>query len=349
MSPFDSLCASQKPVETYIATNDTFECDYDQSPTSLYEALEEHAWHPALQFLETGYWEKGLFLMQVPDPLPPARQARTWVTRMDNGVVRWSQLPIHAALIFGAPHQVVEKLVELYPQGVRCTDDQHMLPIHLAMKFGAADSVIAILLQHFPESIFTKDLRGRLPTELVATPRNQIMESIIQVMQKTLGKKHADAVQKATTEIRDDLKLQAKLNAELERDKKELENNYRKAQAEITVLKTKLEETRLALKKQSSEQVELTRTTSSRSMSQQRKSKEETRDCAADSTVSVGGGSSVLEDVSQSTTVEKGRKDNVDKVESQRKQATDSSIGGESRLFRSTKFFKGFGTSSVKE
>lgn len=345
--PFDTICSPQLPVEKYAVMDDTYECDYDQNPTSLYEALEDHAWHPALQFLETGFWEKGLFLMQVPDPLPPERQVRTWVTRLEKGVVRWSQLPIHAALIFGAPYQVVQKIVELYPQGVRCTDDQHMLPLHLAMKFGASDSVVAYLLQLFPESIFTRDLRGRLPTELVSTPRNQIMESLINVMQKTLNKKHTDAVLKATEEMRVDLKLQSKLNTELERDKKELETNYRRVQAEMTILKTKLEEMRTTMKQNATQADSIKR--SSRSKSRTRKLKQETRD-SADSTASVGGGASIRGDAhGEPRYRQNGKAESVVGNTNSRKQesVTSSSGGDDSKVFRTAKFFKGFG--SVKE
>ncbi len=339
---FNTLCAPQLPVEKYVETDDTFECDYDQNPTSLYEALEDHAWHPALQFLETGFWEKGLFLMQVPDPLPPQRQARTWVTRLEEGVVRWSQLPIHAALIFGAPYQVVNKIIELYPQGVRCTDDQHMLPLHLAMKFGASDSVVACLLQLFPESLFTRDVKGRLPTELVTSPRNQIMESIINVMQKKFAKKHTDAVHKTTAELRDDLKLQTKLNSELERDKKELESNCKRAQAEIAVLKMKMEEMKMEMK-QNVIEAESTKL-SSRSKSRTRRPKEETRD-GVDSTASVGGGASIRGDARYQSN---GKAQRVqDKMESRRNGSVASSIGGDSRVVRTAKFLKAFG--SVKE
>ena len=254
--PFDNLCAlSSVPLEdekddANAAT--TFECDYDKNPTSLYEAIEEQAWLPGYNFFQTGKWEKGIFFSSVEDPLPAARQARTWVTRFEpDGKVRWSQLPIHAALIFGAPYQFVAELVKLYPQGVRCTDDQHMLPLHLAMKFGAEDNVVVCLLESFPESIFTKDIRGRLPTEVECTvnnkqDRSKIMEQIIAVMAKTLTRRHGETMNKNMSELKEDLFLQNNLNKELEQEKKDMEVKWQKALAEIATLKSNVE----ALRKQ---------------------------------------------------------------------------------------------------
>jgi hypothetical protein len=39
------------------------------------------------------------------------------------------------AIVVSAPYGIVRRLIELYPQSVRCTDDQNMLPLHLASKF----------------------------------------------------------------------------------------------------------------------------------------------------------------------------------------------------------------------
>ena len=94
---------------------------YDKNPSSLYQAMESKAWVPTLEFFDTGKWQSSL-LFSGEDPLPPERQAGTWVTRFEaDGLVRWSQLPLHAALIFGAPFKIIATLVTLYPQGTKNT------------------------------------------------------------------------------------------------------------------------------------------------------------------------------------------------------------------------------------
>ena len=125
--------------------------------TPLYRRIERAEWGEILSFLDTGYWPNDFFI----DPVSPEVQAKTWVYRFNDtddstasttansdddgaGVVkkkkkkrrlRWSQLPLHLSLVMRAPFLVIKRLVEVYPESVRCTDDQKMLPLHLASTF----------------------------------------------------------------------------------------------------------------------------------------------------------------------------------------------------------------------
>jgi len=167
----DSVCSRASRASTSSATLATlrtdasddedcshyYDLDYDTDVTSLYQAIEEEVWAPLKIFLYTGYWPNTLF----PEPESPKEQSRTWITRYQRGQdgtkeVRWSQLPIHAAIIFGAPVVIVDKLLELYPQSTRFTDDQNKLPLHLAFEYGASDAVLSSLLQSYPEAIRIK-------------------------------------------------------------------------------------------------------------------------------------------------------------------------------------------------
>ena len=246
MAFFDFLCAPAQSPRNSDESSATFECDYDKNPSSLYQAMESRAWVPTLEFFETGKWSSSPSLFSSgEDPLPPERQARTWVTRFEtDGSVRWSQLPLHAALIFGAPFKIVSKLVDLYPQGVRCTDDQHMLPLHLSMKFGADDSIVRLLLDAFPDAVFTKDIRGRLPTQIDGPKkdRTKIMDDIVVITTKTLQKKHLLNLQDELAELKDDLVLQNKLNVEIESQKKDLDIKYQRLQTEVIILRKEIAE-----------------------------------------------------------------------------------------------------------
>jgi hypothetical protein len=254
MGLLDLFCVAPTPRALHDDSTATFECDYDTGPTSLYQAIENKAWVPALEFFDTGRWQ-GL-LSSGEDPLPPERQARTWVTRFESdGKVRWSQLPIHAALIFGAPFKVIATLVTLYPQGVRCVDDQHMLPLHLAVKFGAEDNVLRLLIEHFPEAICTSDIRGRLPSQIEGPriDRTKIMNEVVNVNTRTLQKKFDLHLKEELSDLQDDLVLQSKLNAELESQKRELELQLKRLQTELVVLRDEV-----GSKSQSREQKEET-------------------------------------------------------------------------------------------
>jgi hypothetical protein len=245
MTFLDFLCVSAEPVKKYDESSATFECDYDKNTTSLYQAMESEAWVPTLEFFETGKWSSASLFSTGEDPLPPERQARTWVTRFEpDGTVRWSQLPLHAALIFGAPFKIVATLVALYPQGVRCTDDQHMLPLHLAMKFGTEDNAVRLLLESFPDSLFTKDIRGRLPAQIEGPrqDRTEIIDEAVRATTKTLQKKHHLNLQDELAELKDDLVLQNKLNADMESQKKELDVRYQRTQTEVVILRNEVKE-----------------------------------------------------------------------------------------------------------
>jgi hypothetical protein len=227
---------SSKQTKTEDLESSIFECDYDSDATNLYQAIEGEAWVPVLSFLETGKWEH----MYGNDPLSPERQSRTWVTRFEpDGTVRWSQLPLHAAIIFSAPKKIIISLINLYPVAVRCTDDQQMLPLHLAFKFGADDSVIAFLLERFPEALFTKNVRGRIPTDIEG-PRlelNGMLKQVIRITAEHAGTKHGRLYRDKISNLNDDLNLQTRLNAGLESDNIELEERLARATAELAILK----------------------------------------------------------------------------------------------------------------
>jgi len=147
------------------------ECDYDTTCTKLYKLIEGKQWEEIIYFLETGKWyfDTTIFTSIIfgSGPDPRYTESRTWVTALDEmGSVRWCQLPLHAAITFQAPFNVITKLVEVYPESIRCADDQDMLPLHYAFRFGSEDKVLAYILEEFPQALKKKALRDRLPLDM---------------------------------------------------------------------------------------------------------------------------------------------------------------------------------------
>lgn len=147
------------------------ECDYDATCTKLYKMIEKKKWEEITYFLETGKWyyDTSFIISAIfgAGPDPRFVESRTWVTALDEmGNVRWCQLPLHAAITFQAPFDLITKLIEVYPESIRCADDQDMLPLHYAFRFGSEDIVLAYLLEEFPQAIKKKALRGRLPLDM---------------------------------------------------------------------------------------------------------------------------------------------------------------------------------------
>lgn len=127
------------------------ECDYDQDPTILYQAIEAKQWEYALSLFRAEDREN---------------QSATWVVRKEtNGKLRWRLLPLHAAVIFGAPLKLVELILTDYPAASQCKDDQGMLPLHLAFRNESNWEIIEELLTAFPQAIFVSDRKGRTPLQ----------------------------------------------------------------------------------------------------------------------------------------------------------------------------------------
>ena len=123
------------------------DCNYDINPTLLFLVLQSRDWKAALALLDgkglenkndawnlgrlfgAGHRPKGVDaeaqLLAKKRQGELRAQARTWIVRRERtGVLRWRMLPLHAALAFSVPFDVVIRLYHLYPGAVRCRNDQ---------------------------------------------------------------------------------------------------------------------------------------------------------------------------------------------------------------------------------
>lgn len=216
------------------AVEDMYECDYERDCTTLYRAIEgamdPAEFAPVVTFLDTGYWPGTFFA----DSLPPLIQAKTWVTRFDPkdpSKVKWSQLPLHLAIVCNAPVAIIGRLVKLYPQALRCTDDQHMLPLHLALRHGASDEVISFMLLHFPEAVNAKGKNGRTAIDCSLRAKDKLRGKILQIfVERSKGKKSA-AIVKEQTQLKEELALKINEGNELRADIEEMATSYESIKA----------------------------------------------------------------------------------------------------------------------
>ncbi|KAL3786038.1 hypothetical protein ACHAWO_013507 [Cyclotella atomus] len=166
------------------------DCNYDINPTVMFQVLESGDWRDCIEFLDGkssdgdvwnfAFLTKGMGggknkpdVNQMKARQKELRsQARTWIVRRErkSGVLRWRMLPIHAALVFNAPFDVVLRLYHLYPGAVRCRNDLGMLPLHHVFMYGNEDRILELFLDVFPEGLGVKDDKGRLP--LGCTPQD---------------------------------------------------------------------------------------------------------------------------------------------------------------------------------
>ena len=138
--------------------------DYMEA-TPLFKTILRKNWHAVLYFLRTGSFSFSPLLGSV-DMAGVEQQVQTWVAKKDTyGTEMWRQLPLHAAICYGAPTNVVEKLIEAYPGALQSPDSHGNLPLHLAFIFNAEDSVAASLMKAFPASLHVINAEGLQPIQ----------------------------------------------------------------------------------------------------------------------------------------------------------------------------------------
>lgn len=174
---------------TSPSRNNTLECDYDVNPTFLYQAIEARQWKHARDFLESNNQAHA--------------QAATWVIRKEtSGKLRWRLLPLHAAIIFGSPLEILELLLGEYPAAAQSKDDQGMLPLHLSFRNFQSWDILEELLTAYPYAISVKDRRGRTPLQCASSSFRKpasVLELYTHVAvtteRVTLNKKNHNALQ----------------------------------------------------------------------------------------------------------------------------------------------------------
>lgn len=182
-------------------------------------------------------------------------EVRTWVTRYEptrtlsmtttpkERKVRWSQLPIHAAIIFQAPAKLVQMLIDKYPRGVRSKDDQDKLPLHLAFRHMSTSRVIHMLMNAFPAGINAKDGKGREP--LQCAPDDKAGEwriaSILEMYLKAKAVEIEDAIiDEEVEELQEDLTVENQRVRKLKKKNRELAATVNRNNEELLKLKTEL-------------------------------------------------------------------------------------------------------------
>lgn len=227
----------------------SLECDYDFDPTYLYQAIEAKQWLHAIK-----YFSK-------PDA---QKEACTWVVRKEiNGKLRWRLLPLHAAIIFQSPVEVVELLLRAYCAGAQQKDDQGMLPLHLAFRSGSEWDVLEELLTAFPQATSVKDRKGRTPIQCASSKKFSVVELYTRIVasnerQKAVAESR-HIIESRLTALKD-THTQGLTNLKTEWEKQEslLKEELEETQKALEVTTLRLEETTDFLTQKSSTEAELT-------------------------------------------------------------------------------------------
>ena len=171
----------------------------EKSMTHLFSAIESEKWDEAILFLETGSffgWGEPSFSIfgcgeNNSNPSPKS-QVRTWVVTWDWwGNIASRRLPIHAAVVKKAPLTLIQKLLEMYPEGIRCKDTEGNLPLHLSFKHDSPDGVVAFLLKSYPEAVGEKNNSGCQPVDYASADACEIIQVCVEQTNKVAKREEA--------------------------------------------------------------------------------------------------------------------------------------------------------------
>eukprot|EP00569_Conticribra_weissflogii_P000957 CAMPEP_0171354830 /NCGR_PEP_ID=MMETSP0878-20121228/44911_1 /TAXON_ID=67004 /ORGANISM="Thalassiosira weissflogii, Strain CCMP1336" /LENGTH=604 /DNA_ID=CAMNT_0011860817 /DNA_START=133 /DNA_END=1947 /DNA_ORIENTATION=+ len=228
------------------------ECDFDINPTGLYVAVHTKQWGLAADRLKVFPAEASVWVSRFGDPVGLANIANTTngVTSLPGTptsaamaearrrpkVLRWKMLPLHGAVLFGAPLELVHALIKAYPAACSCVDDQGMLPLHLAFRCGAKEAVVLELLDVYPQAIEIEDKKGRVPSVLALKDAVSYVDTIGEAFLKGPSYYYYAARVAASDRVRNESEMAAKVRKLEEERKAEYEstkNLLTKTQAEL--------------------------------------------------------------------------------------------------------------------
>lgn len=199
----------------------------EKSTTPLFSAIESEKWDDAILFLETGSffgWGDSSFSLfdwgERAAPQDPKSQVRTWVVTKDWwGNIASRRLPLHAAVERKAPLTLIQKMIEIYPDSIRCKDLEGDLPLHLSFKHDSPDGVVAYLLKTYPEAVGEKNNSGHQPVDYASADACEIIQVCIEQTNKVAKREEArlcQALELEKTRLTDILSQLSEIRGELD-------------------------------------------------------------------------------------------------------------------------------------
>ena len=276
------------PSANSMSSKTVREVDYYFNPTELFRWINYRRWDGAKTRI-----------LSNPD------ECATWIVsrHSTDGRILWRHLPLHLVcmqsglnaasstslsneneqagkkdnkLIHSAIQQrqiedLIDILLEAYPEGASSPDDQGMLPLHLCVtnNLNPNDRVINLLLMINPSAVEVKDKFGRTPLDLLRENKSGKNESALRAMTRAqrMSKRLVSIIRKENSGKVDEVKKWAdnereaskriimRLEEELQRVNKELEsyqgqtntekNRGRDLELQIDLLQNRVDELEL--------------------------------------------------------------------------------------------------------
>jgi len=271
-----------KAEASSVGSGQPKEVDYYLNPTELFRWINYRRWDGAKSRV-----------LSHPD------ECSTWIVsrHITDGRVLWRHLPLHLVCMQsesgdtdierndGMPTQdtrsieeLVDILLEAYPDASSSSDDQGMLPLHLAVTSSSLNAqIIYLLLTAYPNGVNAKDEFGSTPIDLLAEKKSgpnydAVFRAMTRVQESI--ERHNATLRKENSSVIESLKkglsnersasqqIMLKLEKELVEAKKKIEeseNKTRNEEKNLDKLKTRIE-TLLSEKEEIENSIEVVRT-----------------------------------------------------------------------------------------
>jgi hypothetical protein len=227
----DDAATQQSEMTNHVlsATKLPNELDFDGTPTELFLSLQRKDWASALVRAQNA-----------------PEEACIWISRKedDGESIRWRLLPIHAAIIFGAPLHVAETVLECFTLGARARDDQGMLPLHLVFRQGGQLEIVQMLLKAFPDGVGVENSKGRTPMDIAqasSSPnRDAYIEALSSSAEATTVLSDAELAKVHTEHEASMTEQRTAFESKIEEMQKSQQEEIKTYQAESSEIQTKL-------------------------------------------------------------------------------------------------------------
>ncbi|KAL7573362.1 hypothetical protein ACA910_011722 [Epithemia clementina (nom. ined.)] len=114
-----------------------------------------------LQYIKTKQWDKAMSLVNDNDNDNvndnDSDNHNNQVAQPDE----YNNLPLHAALGFQAPDDLILTLLHRYPNATAVHGTDDWLPLHIAAMYGCSSTVLQALIETYPQAL---DDRGQFPS-----------------------------------------------------------------------------------------------------------------------------------------------------------------------------------------
>lgn len=148
------------PLKHEKVSTETFEVNYRTNVTSLFTCIENCNWQDC-----------SMQCQRYPS------HVRTWVistgTDDPSSWCVWRRLPIHEACRRQPPVEIIQCLLNIFPESAHEKTQFGELPVHLAAGCGAGDDVLNLLLSFNPLAVLIRDNGGRTPLEIIKSGLNE--------------------------------------------------------------------------------------------------------------------------------------------------------------------------------